>query len=464
MSKLLIISDVAPTPKHTAGFILEQIISRLPSDCEIDVYNIMNDGLQTYDLSSFVTGTLRWARKPEENWSGLKYIRWLGDYFSSREAKQISNDIIRQVSRRKPDVILLAIQGQTMLRVATHLDFAGIEFSTIHWDPFSWWSHFNGLSKSMEQLNESVKKILRKSGTHIVPSVPYINYLKIDESNAVVMHIALNEFVESQKKKLETRNLCFSGQAYAEKELLFVFEYLNSINWKLNVVPITFHFYGNTAIGQEYPQVVHHGWLSPDKLVYELSKYHAGILPYPASKNFTEVSALSFPSKFGTYISANLPVIFIGAKSNPLIEDFSDATYFVENGNYSDMAQALLNIWLDSKDQSYLRKKIFEKYFSENSQVAAVRSWATKVGLVYRDGSVRRISNTLRVSRNENQFVYSNLSVRIRRRASLLSARIILRRGYRVMVKSKRIPGRFKSYFQAGLGICFYIIERVKLW
>jgi hypothetical protein len=457
MSYTLLITDIAPSSSHTAGVMLNQFISHFGEDSEIGVYNIHSDGLSTYKISDFVNGGFRWARKPNEYWVKTGPLKILGDFFAQLDCKYIVADILRQISRNMPDQILVVVQGQTMIRIALALNDVGIEFSTIHWDPYSWWAHHNRPPKRLNALMDQLKNILRERGTHILPSRSYARYLGLDKDNFVVINLAFNFFHEQQVPQPSVINLCFSGQNYAFAEIEFVFQVLNKNEWKINNVQVKIHTYGPAPLPFLNPNIIHHGWFPPEKLIEELSKHDAAILPYPSAGHFSEVSEFSFPSKFATYIAANLPVIFVGDQNNPLQGDFAKVTEFIHVGRDLDLLNCITRIQHLKASQSHIRRDIFQKYFSVEAQRRVVEDWMLKRIMTIPSGKAIKPAFMIRQSRNLNQFVYPSWSLGFFSRITFLlnqfsfdSVRALLMRTWL----------RAERYRAAGQGLLVYYIYR----
>jgi hypothetical protein len=411
MPRILIISDVLPTDSHTAGIVLNQFINFLPANFEILTYNIQSDGLETYSVSNRVTGKMKWTRKPQENWRAPRILLNFLDSLSAHETNFIIKDIVREVSRQSPDLIYLVMQGQTMFRIAVGLNKAGIEFSTFHWDPLSWWLHHNKGPKKLEKLLSSVTPILNSSGYHLLPSPKYAEYLKLTLNNYSVFNLS-HALLEKNNKPVDgLMRICFSGQAYAKKELDFFVEVLDKCNWTLTDLKVELHVFGNAFLGDS-KNIIHHGWVEPSKLVKQLSVFDCGLLPYPSENEFKEVSNYSFPSKFSTYIAASLPVLFIGSMENPFSIMQKMSVRQVTIGYEDDLISALESIHKNRVSYVNSISKIFDLNFSTASQQQIVnkifQDYPQNMGV----SIVSSISgNSKRLSRDGEYLRYPTFSI-----------------------------------------------------
>jgi hypothetical protein len=413
MPRVLIISDVLPTETHTAGIVLNQFINFLPANFEILTYNIQSDGLETYPVSSRVTGKLRWTRKPQENWRAPRILLNLLDSFSAYETNLIVKDLAREVSRQSPDLIYLVMQGQTMFRIAVGLNKQGIGFSTFHWDPLSWWLHFNKGPKKLEKLLSYVTPILNSSGHHILPSRKYAEYLKLTRDNYSVFNLSHNLLENNYKPKDGVMRICFSGQAYAEKELSFFVEVLEKCNWTLTDFKVELHVFGNAFLGHS-KNIFHHGWIEPSKLVKQLSVFDCSLLPYPSGNEFQDVSRYSFPSKYSTYIAASLPVLFIGGLETPFSDMHNTSVRQVVIGDDYELISALESIQKNRNVYEKSISEIFDLNFSSKSQENLVK----KIFLNYSQDiknpvKLPKNDKSKRLSRDGEHFNYFAFSIHI---------------------------------------------------
>jgi glycosyltransferase involved in cell wall biosynthesis len=410
VSRILLICDILPTSSHTAGIVLKQFLSHFPAQNEIHTYNVHSDGIVSYTVSERVTGSMRWTRKPQEEWKAPNFLKVFLEGISSREAIKIADDILKEISRQKPDHIIIVIQGQTMIRIANELRKHEIEFSTIHWDPFSWWMYHNKIPKRLESIHNELVQNLSRMKVHLVPSTNYANYLKLPENNFQVIGLAQENFLNSNDHADGVYRFVFSGQMYAKKELLFFIEYLDQIDWKIQDLKLELHIYGSN-LNSKHENVFWHGWVVPEKLQRELVRYDCAVLPYPSDEPLKETAANSFPSKLVTYIGADLPVLYLGSTTHPFNKDLLSNISLAIINDPASLQGAIQRCMSLGGTYSKIREQLFTKYFSSEAQKIAVHKYLERSGLDS-SGDCLIIPESVHVgSRGGNQFRQKALSL-----------------------------------------------------
>ena len=438
MPRFLLITDVLPTKKHTAGLVLDQFFNHLPLNYELVTYNIQSTTLPTYGVSSRITGKMRWTTKPAESWMAPMFAKnWL-EKLSYLESKLILNDILREISQQRPDCIFVVLQGQTMFRIAIQLHQNGIEFSTFHWDPLSWWQIHNKAQSGVLRLLEDVVPALNSGGVHILPSENFAEYLQLDSENHVVINLA-QESMENER--IEQNNLfriCFSGQSYAKKEIGFFLESMEQIHWQIDDFEVELHIFGNAFLGNS-KNIFHHGWVDPSELIKQLSNYDCALLPYPSDKEFSEVAKYSFPSKFSTYMAANLPVMFIGSELNPFSKKQMEAIFPVYELKIDMMIEAIKSLKHSRSRFTNPIPEIFHSNFSTEAQKLVVEEF-----LRLQSSKLSLSQSTLEVwgnrqSRDGQYFKYPS--------ASLLLAKYLSKFHFILFRLPGHISSRAKTFF-----------------
>lgn len=410
MPRILLISDVLPTKIHTAGIVLDQFFTRLPHNYELLTYNIQDDGLPTYEVSQRITGKMRWARKPAETWLVPKYFRGIFEKISAHDTTLISNDILREISRQKPDLVFVVLQGQTMFRIAIQLYKHGIEFSTFNWDPLSWWLHHKKAPKSNLKLLEEILPALNSGGVHILPNPNFAEYLKLGYENHIVLNLCHEKFESLNEESENLLRICFSGQSYASKEIDFFIKSLEQLEWKIDDFEIELHVFGNSYLGDS-KNIIHHGWVDPAKLIQRLSFFDCALLPYPSEDEFKEVTKYSFPSKFSTYIAANLPVLYIGPETNPFSELHKQSMFTLSLHDIDRLILGLKNLKYDRKKFTQVIPHLFDSEFSVTAQTAIVQEFLDLQSNNFPFESSSLTGNIRRNSREGQQFQFQLISI-----------------------------------------------------
>jgi len=378
LPKIRIISDIAPTKSHTAGIVLEQIISLLPSEYDVDCEILIDDGLMDYNISNYLNpSSCRWYRKPQEIWprsSILLPFKIMGEMFSNFEAKEIVKSIIRSESRSSSDLIIVVIQGQTSIRIANLLAKNNFEISTVHWDPWSWWHREKGVPNSFYKEINLLNKLIQSSGSHLVPSHNFREDLQLTTQRGIVLYPHVGSLVDKAISTGPIIQIVFIGQTYSKLELKEFLTYLEDMEWLIGEKEVQLHVYGNSFF-PESKNIIQHGWLSYEELAQEIQKYDAAFLPYPRSREFEDVAKQSFPSKLATYVTANLPIIYLGPSYSsfaPFIEEIGISLGKIKAGIWGS---AILELIVDREGHQLKNREIYEGYFSKNAQRKSVGDW-----------------------------------------------------------------------------------------
>ncbi len=413
MPRVRLITDVAPSPSHTAGIMLEQLIEMLGKSFDWTTNVLVDDGLQNYEFSRHTSAAMAsWTRKPQEWHPRNKPLNFiLGnivEIMSSRDINKFVSEIELHESRVRSNLIIIAIQGQSSYRIAKHLLEKGFPVSLIFWDPWEWWESAKSVPKSFYKVITEVHSLARNNGCHLFPTVEFGRSLNFPEDKMEVLYPFMPQFtgskVNSKSPPEKTTSMVFLGQPYAGQELKTYFDYLDSLHWDINGSNVALHTYGKTAIS-DYPRIEHHGWLNYKDLNQEISKYDYALLPYPTSRNLDKVSRFSFPSKLAQYLSAGLNILYVGPL-NSSVTDFFQKNGFKQEG-------VLLKAESESSHATYLFKfnllrdkenQLYSNYFCFDAHKKVLQNWALKNNLVAGEwDSVQGELNSVTVSvRNLN--------------------------------------------------------------
>ena len=382
MSRVRLVSDIAPTTSLTAGIVLDRILRHLPPDLDVVGTFLIGDWQQNYYLSERVdTSISKWCRKPQEYWPkkfSPQFLRNLGEHLSGIESRKILEAVLLEESRIKSDHIIVVIQGQTSIRIFNGLHEAGLPVSSIHWDPWSWWAREKSVPNSFNKEISRFESNLRKTRMHLLPSMNFGNLLNIDKKDFSVLYPFVSSFLNKEFNVGNTLRIAFSGQSYAMKEIKSFVEFLNHQKWKIGTRNIELHVFGLNGV-QEHPKIIHHGWIEAEELVKKLQHCEMAFLPYPSSKEMLEVAQNSFPSKLATYVSASLPVIYIGpydASVAPILESVGIVLPLGEKSSW----QKILEVNSERNFEKEL-KSAYENFFSEEKFVNTLTAWLCANGL-----------------------------------------------------------------------------------
>jgi hypothetical protein len=378
LPKIRIISDIAPTKSLTAGIILEQILVQLPAEFDIECEILVDDGLADYKLSDYLNpNSCRWYRKPRESWPLSNFyspFKKFGELLSAFETKKIVKSIIRRESRNSSDLIIVVIQGQTTIRVANLLFKSNYNLSTIHWDPWNWWHREKGVPnsflKEVNQLNYSIQL----SGSHLVPSQNFREELGLNVQHGIILYPHVGTFVEKAREIASVIRIAFIGQIYSKSEVKDFLQFLEDSNWTFGEKKVELHVYGNSTFPNS-THIVQHGWLNYESIAKGITHCDAAFLPYPRSVEFENVARQSFPSKLATYVTASLPIIYLGPNYSSFATFIEEIGINLEKIPPSLWETSILELLINHDvDESKIRE-IYDGYFSNNAQRKSISDW-----------------------------------------------------------------------------------------
>lgn len=378
MNEVLFISDVGPTTDYTGGLVLHNIARALSHHLKADWVLLHHQDLGDYKLSSFNSQSdFYLIKKPAENWSEGKYIfgfNSLGEKIAEIDFEKLWSKINEIVLSQSYSRIIIVLQGQTTFRIAEKLQDAQVEFSTLNWDPWIWWALEKNVPTSFNQKVENVYRNL-STGKHMVPTLEFAIRYNIPMKGVVTLyphisqHYSKDELRNLNGSTFEERtsiNLAFAGQIYAKREFSLLLSELSSVNWQIAGRPVCLHYFGN-SLKVDDPHVVNHGWVEPSSLIHELSKLDIGVLTYPGFKSLSEVSNLSFPSKFATYCAAGIPTVYIGPPNTPVSRMIQEDARFEDPQNEQKLVAAIEFCMHERNKLSAVVRETYVAYFSEEA-------------------------------------------------------------------------------------------------
>lgn len=447
MPKIRIISDVAPAKSLTAGIVLEQIIMQLPAEFDLECEILIDDGLVDYKISNFLNpSSCRWYRKPRESWPIPKIFSPLihfGELLSTLETKKIVKTILKHESRNSSDLILVAVQGQTSIRIANLLLKNNHNVSTIHWDPWQWWHREKGVPnsfyKEVNRLNDSI----RLSGSHLIPSQNFGVELGLCLQQGIVLYPHVGTFQNTAKKRGDVIRIAFIGQTYSKAELKDFLQFLEDRDWAFGEKKVELHVYGNSS----FPNSVHiiqHGWINYDSVAKDIARCDAAFLPYPRSEEFEDVARQSFPSKLATYVTAGLPIIYLGPNYSSFATLIEEIGIKLGNIKSSCWETSILELLANHNVDDMKIHEIYKRYFSSSAQKKSISDWLLFSGInpiQWSSKSIPFYHNT--TVRQLNRPIEDELySVKVGRTLFLIQ---------RILSSPKRISLRFKTTIERRL-------------
>jgi hypothetical protein len=430
MKKLLIVSDIWACDTLTAGIAVKKFISAVSDFSEVSTFVLIDRSLSKQIPESVGLGKNYYVTKPIEFWDGPRLIHRLISplisYFTFREIEKIHTHLNEVLDELNPDHIIFVLQGQSTIILTRKIVAKGFSFSTITWDPWSWWSTTHQVPRKIDaSVRESLIEIYEK-GRHLVPSNTYAKANSIPENSYQVVYFP--ELEPDNRRSLEVPRLqmhiVFSGQNYASKELSILIDALSAISWNFEGKEIFLNIVG-AKVSHSSPNIVNHGWVHYSRLPSFLAQFTIAFLPYPTQSSLLEVAEQSFPSKISSYTSAGLPIIYLGPKSAEVLGVISTFTHtlMVHNDQVCNLENVLKEIDSNYLDLSSEALGSYFKYFSYSSFEINVSNWGNAVNL-------KSVQQVVVPNLTKSSHAYQSLglvnwgSVFVRRLQVLLSRRI----------------------------------------
>lgn len=337
MKRVLVICDKAPTPDLTAGLVIEQLGSALQDfNCEV-TFVVLASSDHDYFLSSrFAPTSIHPLIFPATAWKESKknifsYIfAFIGERIAIRETKALAkNSIINLIGRENPDAIVWVVESQNSILVASSLINNDTKNYVVFWDNFDWWFAKHGLSRNLFGFfKRKIQTILKYADYILVPTVEFGKYLQVqNDSKIIVFNPYFEHSVErlSSKVSLESGYIhaVLIGQLYGAIALEAILKQLQLLNWRVDSKKIKLHYYGRDPIAKFFTKndfiedrIVIHPFLPAGILTSTIKQYDFAILPYFFNVDH-KTHLFSFPSKGISFMSAQLPILFVGAADSP---------------------------------------------------------------------------------------------------------------------------------------------------
>jgi len=389
MTRILLITDVAPSPDFTAGIVLEQILKYMPENIEVSCFTFKNDNLPNYSLSKKLLAHSSYVtRKPNEDWNKMLFGRAasnIGEKFASKESIAITSEILRIASYSRFDHILVVIQGQTSIRVFNSLIANGLSASTLHWDMWDWWESANKVPRSFRRQVQLMLQNIKNQGVHIFPSHEFAERMEITSDSSLTLYPCMTErFVGNDLEPVllqsQPIDIVFLGQHYAEKEIQLFLAFMQEISWKIGDRKFRLHAFGS-RLNTSDPNVINHGWVNYERLPSLISKYHIAFMPYPRDESFKVIVETSFPSKLISYISAGLPILAFGPKEFSAKNLINRIGCNVTSHDVTEFLQCVEQILANYPELKKETENVYNEKFSPTAFSAVIESWLNRTGL-----------------------------------------------------------------------------------
>lgn len=389
MTKVLIISDIAPHQGLTAGAVLSAFVDAISISWSVDCVTVGDVGLK-YEIRDSNADRVFFIAKPWSNW-GLPLPQVLAEPLQGLVQK-IEVPIIRKrvqalLNELSPDLVVFAAQCPSLVNLLFELEVGSAKVIGFMWDHPFWWAESHGVSGNQKVLFlERWQKLLENSDVRFVPSEGALSLFPNAKqgSETVVLYPNLVQPTRIEKSEIATgRNglkFGFAGQLYAENELSWLVNVLAEANWKLHGQDVEMHLFGNLKSPWESPNIHTHGWLPAEEVCRQLTQMDFAVLPYPTDRSMDIISKTSFPSKLALYLAADLPIVVLGG------DDSSVAQFVLANhvglvlGEGFSCEELERGIASAAEMSDHVRI-VFEKFFSRDAFRSRVGLTLDSLGL-----------------------------------------------------------------------------------
>jgi hypothetical protein len=188
----------------------------------------------------------------------------------------------------------------------------------------------------------------------------------------MVLYPYIHEFSFKAKVEGNPLKIAFSGQSYAEYEIGVFLNFLNSQEWRLGNRNVELHVFGSNSLASS-KNITCHGWVDVEELSEHLSECDLSLLPYPLETEMSEVSRNSFPNKLITYVSAGLPIIYIGPDDSSVMSFVKEIGVHLKVGMESSWNLEIQDLLKDVSNEKL--ERFHEQYFSKSQFAKTIELW-----------------------------------------------------------------------------------------
>jgi len=333
--KVLLLSDVPPTPAYPGGQVMSAMVRFLPEGT-VCCFCPINPTIIAGMSEEFAGIPARFVPKPNENWAWLPggAARLLSAplIFAAEALIEFTAvpALVRQAVEfgraQKVDRVWATLQGQTMIRISAMVARElGVPLYSHVWDPFSWWSRATRLdpltAKRVQRQFDRTIAFSRRVATASEPMARLYRERLGADALAVISSLdaALARCGEA-RDPASPLLIGFAGQFYASEEWTRLLRALRSADWRVgdrrcHLVVMSGQKPPALAVAEDH-HVSFLGWKSVEDALDLLSACDVLFCPYPFDAGMREVAEQSFPSKLVMYLAAGRPILFHGPPSS----------------------------------------------------------------------------------------------------------------------------------------------------
>jgi glycosyltransferase involved in cell wall biosynthesis len=331
MKKILLVTDVPPSQKYTAGIALEQLCRNIPLDSLL-IYTASSRYVDQSISPEFETVIRATDLKPREGYRNcdrrklplflaLFAYRFLKERWNAVCAKMLLKRILRFAEPHDIGIVWCVLQGQTMVRIAAPLaDALNAKLYVQVWDSLNWWllnHHVDPISRRW--LNQLFDDTLKRADGCATAS-DHMNELytqKYGTRCVPLVHSRLQSTVlppDSNFACPDKVTIGFAGQLYAQDAFHALIHMLEFVKWEVAGKKIEIYMFGQNHewYSKTYSNIKFLGWRGQDELIPSLRQFDVLYMPYTFDLKFKETMMTSFPSKLVAYLTAGRPVLYHG--------------------------------------------------------------------------------------------------------------------------------------------------------
>ena len=390
MAKIRVITDAIPTSQTTSGVVLQAVLEKLAPTHDFEFYVLENKKREIVMTSeAFKSSKFHFLEAPISDW-GLGFLTKPYSGFIRKFFNQDIESLIKWIkqenSRDLPDHQIFVLQSATSILLCEYFKKTTTTYSTITWDPWSWWSRNHQVPNDLNNYIQGALDEIYSNGFHLVPNQMWAQTFNKQSSQFYPVYVPFNQVFDLdvvEKDQIDAFNFCFSGTPYAFFELEIFVKFMESRNWLLFEKKVYLHFFGPSC-PFKFQNVIYHGNIHPDELIDSLSNYDIAILPYPSGEANKDVSQLSFPSKYLSYLAAGLPTIFIGDTSATVCNFVNQAGFSIDPRDFEECFESdFFRLWQSINDSKKNTKSLLSKNFSSLEFAKSVECWLISAGLSF---------------------------------------------------------------------------------
>jgi len=330
-TNIIILSDVPPDSRYTAGQVLHQAIAglaefqfrfywlnqsrldaqvKLPANCS----QVAILGTEYGRTIGFVVRACNYLMRRLPSLSKPLLAIKGAAAFASLMTKSVK--LGWRLRRDPSSTIWFVIQGERLVIASLIASWVARKpYLLQQWDPLSWWmGHRHYPRRFIAIAQRLLSRLEQRALVNIVPSDAWREQLVAQEKRAIRLDNFIQQPIleESGFRALRdplTLHAVFVGQFYAGNELVRTVSNLAEAV-RCSGRDLVIHLFGSSApVSLAGCKVISHGHLDRNELIRRIAKWDLALLPYPTSAEHEETARLSFPSKARVYLAAGLPIL-----------------------------------------------------------------------------------------------------------------------------------------------------------